>query len=255
MIKIDNLEFSYGDNFNLKINNLHIKNGERVSIIGPNGSGKTTLIKIISRLISDFSGNISIKGKNLKKYTNKELSKNLAVVPQEFNTIFNYDVESIISTARLPYSNRFSFFENYEDKKIIEKSLKYTDLENMKNKIFSNLSGGEKQRVMIARAFSQETDILLLDEFTSHLDPGHTDLLIKLVEKFSNTMNKTVVSIFHDINLASFFSNRIIVMKNGRIFKDGTPKEVITKDIIKEAYNFEGYIIDHPVKHVPQILF
>lgn len=255
MIKIDNLEFSYGDTFNLKIDSLHIKNGERVSIIGPNGSGKTTLIKIISRLISDFKGNITIKGKNLKKYSNKDLSKNLAVVPQEFNTIFNYDVESIISTARLPYSNRFSFFENYEDKRIIEKSLKYTDLENMKNKIFSNLSGGEKQRVMIARAFSQETDILLLDEFTSHLDPGHTDLLIKLVEDFSNTMNKTVISIFHDINLASFFSNRIIVMKNGRIFKDGTPKEVITKDIIKEAYNFEGYIIEHPVKHVPQILF
>jgi iron complex transport system ATP-binding protein len=255
MIRIENLEFSYDNNFNLKIKNLHIKNGEKVSIIGPNGSGKTTLIKIISRLISNFNGNIIIKGKDLKKYSNKELSKNLAVVPQEFNTIFNYDVESIISTARLPYSNRFSFFENFEDKKIIEKSLKYTDLENMKNKIFSNLSGGEKQRVMIARAFAQETDILLLDEFTSHLDPGHTNLLMRLVEEFSESMNKTVVSIFHDINLASFFSNRIIVMKNGRIFKDGTPKEIITNDVIKEAYNFEGFIIDHPVKHVPQILF
>jgi iron complex transport system ATP-binding protein len=255
MIKIENLEFTYGDNFNLKINNLHIKSGERVSIIGPNGSGKSTLIKIISKLISNYQGKISIKGKHLNKYTNKELSKNLAVVPQEFNTIFNYDVESIISTARLPYSNRFSFFENFEDKKIIEKSLKYTDLENMKNKIFSNLSGGEKQRVMIARAFAQETDILLLDEFTSHLDPGHTNLLMRLVEEFSESMNKTVVSIFHDINLASFFSNRIIVMKNGRIFKDGTPKEIITNDVIKEAYNFEGFIIDHPVKHVPQILF
>jgi iron complex transport system ATP-binding protein len=108
---------------------------------------------------------------------------------------------------------------------------------------------------MIARAFAQETDILLLDEFTSHLDPGHTNLLMRLVEEFSESMNKTVVSIFHDINLASFFSNRIIVMKNGRIFKDGTPKEIITNDVIKEAYNFEGFIIDHPVKHVPQILF
>jgi iron complex transport system ATP-binding protein len=101
MIRIKNLEFSYGDNFNLKIGDLHIKNGERVSIIGPNGSGKTTLIKIISRLISDFKGNISIKGKDLRKFSNKELSKNLAVVPQEFNTIFNYDVESIISTKEL----------------------------------------------------------------------------------------------------------------------------------------------------------
>lgn len=255
MIKIENLEFSYEDNFNLIIDNLHIKKGERVSIIGPNGSGKTTLIKIMSKLIPNFNGNISIKGKDLRTYSHKELSKKLAVVPQEFNTIFNYDVESIISTARLPYSKRFSFFENYEDKKIIEKSLKYTDLENMKNKIFSNLSGGEKQRVMIARAFAQETDILFLDEFTSHLDPGHTNFLMKLVQDFSESMNKTVVSIFHDINLASFFSNRIIIMKNGRIFKDGIPKEVITKNTIKEVYNFDGYIIDHPIKHVPQILF
>ncbi|SDC04465.1 ABC transporter ATP-binding protein [Geotoga petraea] len=255
MIKIENLEFTYGDNFNLKINNLLIKSGERVSIIGPNGSGKSTLIKIISKLISNYQGKISIKGKYLNKYTNKELSRYLAVVPQEFNTIFNYDVESIISTARLPYSKRFSFFENYEDRNIIEKSLQYADLENMKNKIFSNLSGGEKQRVMIARAFAQEADILLLDEFTSHLDPGHTDLLMKLVEEFSDSMNKTVISIFHDINLASIFSKRIIVMKNGRVFKDGSPKEVITKGVIKEAYDFEGHIIDHPVKHVPQILF
>jgi len=255
MIKINNLEFTYGDNFNLKIENLHIKNGERVSIIGPNGSGKTTLIKIISKLITNYDGDILIKNKNIKKYANKDLSKVLAVVPQEFSTIFSYDVESIISTSRLPYSKRFSFFENIEDKNIIEKSLKYTDLENMKNKVFSNLSGGEKQRVMIARAFAQETDVLLLDEFTSHLDPGHTNQLMKLVEDFSDSKNKTVISIFHDINLASFFSNRIIVMKNGRIFKDGTPNEVITKDIIKQAYDFEGYIIEHPVKHVPQILY
>lgn len=255
MIKINNLEFTYGDNFNLKIENLHIKNGERVSIIGPNGSGKTTLIKIISKLITNYYGDILIKNKNIKKYANKDLSKVLAVVPQEFSTIFSYDVESIISTSRLPYSKRFSFFENIEDKNIIEKSLKYTDLENMKNKVFSNLSGGEKQRVMIARAFAQETDVLLLDEFTSHLDPGHTNQLMKLVEDFSDSKNKTVISIFHDINLASFFSNRIIVMKNGRIFKDGTPNEVITKDIIKQAYDFEGYIIEHPVKHVPQILY
>jgi len=255
MIKINNLEFTYGDSFNLKINKLHIKNGERLSIIGPNGSGKTTLIKIISRLINDYNGDIIIKNKNIKSFSNKELSKNLAVVPQEFNTIFSYDVESIVSTSRLPYSKKFSLFESHDDKNIIDKSLEYTDLKNMKDKIFSNLSGGEKQRVMIARAFAQETDILLLDEFTSHLDPGHTDLLMKLVEKFSNSMNKTVISIFHDINLASFFSNRIIVMKGGRIFKDGSPKEVITKETIKEAYDFDGYIIDHPVKHVPQILF
>ncbi|MGM0640019.1 MAG: ABC transporter ATP-binding protein [Thermotogota bacterium] len=255
MIKINNLVFSYGDTFTLNIENLKIKSGERISIIGPNGSGKTTLIKIISRLINDYQGDIFIKNKNIKRFSNKELSRNLAVVPQEFNTIFSYDVESIVSTSRLPYAKKFSLFENNIDKNIIDKSLKYTDLKNMKNKTFSNLSGGEKQRVMIARAFAQETDILLLDEFTSHLDPGHTDLLIKLVEKFSDSLNKTVISIFHDINLASFFSNRILVMKDGKIFKDGAPKEVITKEIIKEAYDFEGYIIDHPVKHVPQILF
>ncbi|BBE31066.1 ABC transporter [Tepiditoga spiralis] len=254
MIKINNLNFSYGNGFNLNIEKLNIKAGEFVSIIGPNGSGKSTLLKILSGILKNFNGEILIKNKNIKNFNYKELAKTISIVPQEFNTIFKYDVESIISTSRVPYSKTFSFFETMEDKKIIEEAMKKTDTIKYKNKFFSNLSGGEKQRVMIARALAQKTKILFLDEFTSHLDPGHAQSLMNIVKE--NTQNgHTVVAVFHDINLASIYSKRLIIMLKGNVVCDGSPIDVITQENIKDIYNLDGSIIKHPKYNVPQIVF
>ncbi|MDN5342393.1 ABC transporter ATP-binding protein [Oceanotoga sp. DSM 15011] len=256
MIQINNIKFNYGNGFNLDIKNLHIKNGEIVSIIGPNGAGKSTLIKLISKILPLKYGNIFIDSKNLKSLNLKELSKLIAVVPQEFNTIFDYSVKSIVETSRLPYSKKFDFFtENKEDENIISNSMKKTDTYKFKEKSFSNLSGGEKQRVMVARAFAQKSKILLLDEFSSHLDPGHTQYLLNIIKNLSQKENLTILSVFHDINLASLYSNRILIMKDGKIIKDGTPNEVITKKIIEDIYNFKAEIIIHPKYKIPQVIF
>lgn len=255
MIEIKDLYFSYGENFELNISNLVINPSEIVSIIGPNGAGKSTLIKIFSGLIKNYKGSVTLDKKEIKKYSHKKLAQKISIVPQEFNTIYDYDVESILSTARLPFSNFFSFTETLEDKRIINNVLQQTDLNNYKYKKFSKLSGGEKQRVLIARAFAQLTNTLLLDEFSSHLDPGHTQELLNLVKNISLEKDKTVISIFHDINMASLYSNRIIIINNGKITHDGSPRDVITKSIIKNTYNLDAEVIYHPLKNCPQIIF
>ncbi|PNR95721.1 ABC transporter ATP-binding protein [Petrotoga sp. 9PWA.NaAc.5.4] len=255
MISVKGLKFSYGNNFKLNIENLKIEKGDIISIIGPNGSGKSTLIKIFSGILRNYSGDVYIDNEDLKSYNYRELSKKIAVVPQEFNTLFDYDIESIISTARIPYSKRISFFESIEDRKIIEEVINLVGLKNLKNKPFLLLSGGEKQKVMIARAFAQKTPVLLLDEFSSHLDPGYTQNLLKLVRAMVRKENKTVLAVFHDVNNAALFSDKIIVMNEGNIKYVGTPKDIFKESIMKEIFDIEVYIINHPLKNIPQILF
>lgn len=255
MISVKGLKFSYGNNFKLNIENLNIEKGDVVSIIGPNGSGKSTLIKIFSGILRNYSGDVYIDNEDLKSYNYRELSKKVAVVPQEFNTLFDYDIESIISTARIPYSKRISFFESMEDRKIIEEVINLVGLKNLKNKPFLLLSGGEKQKVMIARAFAQKTPVLLLDEFSSHLDPGYTQNLLKLVRTMVRKENKTVLAVFHDVNNAALFSDKIIVMNEGNIKYVGTPKDIFKESIMKEIFDIEVYVINHPLKNIPQIVF
>jgi len=255
MISFNNVRFTYGNGFFLKIDDLKIKKGDIVSIIGPNGAGKSTVIKILSGILRNYNGEIMLNSIELKHYSYKDLSKKVAVVPQEFNTSFDYDLESIVSTSRIPFSKRISFFESEQDKKIIDDALQIVGLINYKNKPFSSISGGEKQKVMIARAIAQQTPILLLDEFSSHLDPGYTQSLLKLVKEMAIKEKKTVLAVFHDVNNAALFSDKIIVMKDGSVRYSGTPAEVFNETIMKEIFDMDAYIIKHPIKKVPQILF
>jgi len=255
MITFNNVRFTYGNGFFLKIDDLKIIKGDIISIIGPNGAGKSTLIKILSGILRNYKGEIILNHSELKNYSYKELSKKVAVVPQEFNTSFDYDLESIVSTSRIPFSNRISFFESEQDKRIIDEALQTVGLTNYKNKPFSSMSGGEKQKVMIARAIAQQTPILLLDEFSSHLDPGYTQSLLKLVKEMVTKEKKTVLAVFHDVNNAALFSDKIIVMKNGSVKYSGTPAEVLNESVMNEIFEMDAYIIKHPIKKVPQILF
>lgn len=255
MITFNNVRFTYGNDFFLKIDDLKIIKGDIISIIGPNGAGKSTLIKILSGILRNYKGEIILNHSELKNYSYKELSKKVAVVPQEFNTSFDYDLESIVSTSRIPFSKRISFFESEQDRRIIEEALQAVGLTNYKNKPFSSMSGGEKQKVMIARAIAQQTPILLLDEFSSHLDPGYTQNLLKLVKEMVTKEKKTVLAVFHDVNNAALFSDKIIVMKNGSVKYSGTPAEVLNESVMDEIFEMDAYIIKHPIKKVPQILF
>jgi iron complex transport system ATP-binding protein len=255
MIKIDQLLFSYESGFTLDIKQLEIKDGEFVSIIGPNGSGKSTFVKLLSGVIRSYRGSIVFDKVNIRDLTIKKIAQKVSVVPQEFSTVYEYNVDSIVSSSRIPFAGKFSFSESYDDKKAIEDAMKKTDTLRYKNEVFGNLSGGEKQRVMIARAVAQNTDILILDEFVSHLDPGHAQELLKLVKKSNKDDGKTIISVFHDINTASLYSDRIIVFNKGDIFSDGTPYQVITEKMLNEIYALDATIIKHPLYNKPQVIY
>lgn len=251
MIEIKNLKFSYNEYFKLYIDELYVEKGEFVSIIGPNGSGKTTVLKLLTLIEKKESGEIIINGKEIEKYSKKELFKEISVVPQEFYTSFDFTVESVISSGRIPYETLFS----RRDYEYLDMIMKKTDTFKFKDRIYNSLSGGEKQRVMLTRALAQDTNILLLDEFVSQIDPGYTQQLTRMVKNESIEKNKSVLSVFHDINLASLYSDRIYIFKDGEVKYSGKPEKVITKKKMKEVYDIDCIITKHPKKNKPQVIF
>ncbi|MBM7559992.1 ABC transporter ATP-binding protein [Marinitoga litoralis] len=250
LLEIKNLMFSYNNHFSLEIEYLYLEKGEFVSIIGPNGSGKTTILKLLTLLEKKKNGEIILADKKIEEYSKKELFKKISVVPQEFFTSFDFTVESIISTGRIPHETLFS-----EDKSIIIETMKKTDTFRFKDRIYNTLSGGEKQRTMLTRALVQDTNIILLDEFVSQIDPGYTQQLVRIVKNESILKNKSIISVFHDINLASLYSDRIYIFKDGIIKYHGKPEEIITTDIMKEIFDIDCIITNHPTKNKPQVIF
>ncbi|KAF2955858.1 ABC transporter ATP-binding protein [Marinitoga sp. 38H-ov] len=251
IIEIKNLNFSYGNNFKLYIDELYVEKGEFVSIIGPNGSGKTTVLKLLTLIEKKDNGEIIINGKNIENYSKKELFKEISVVPQEFFTSFDFTAEDIISSGRIPHETFFS----KSDINIIDETMKKTNTLIFKSRIYNTLSGGEKQRVMLTRSLVQDTNVILLDEFVSQIDPGYTQQLIRIVKNESIEKHKSIISIFHDINLASLYSDRIYIFKDGIIKYSGKPENVITKNIMKEIFDIDCIITYHPTKNKPQVIF
>lgn len=249
-LKVNNLNFSIDKKEILKNISFDVPKGSFIGIIGPNGSGKSTLLKNIYRLYKPCSGEILLDNKNLFKMKNKDCAKKIAVLAQESNSQFDFTIEQVVKMGRYPYK---SMFEEYskEDLKIVYDMLKKVGLENLKDKSFSNLSGGEKQRVLIARALVQNTDFLILDEPTNHLDIGYQIQLMDLIK----SLNITTLSAIHDMNLASMYCDYLIVMKHGRIITCGTVKEVITKEMLKEVFGVNTYIGVNPINNKLQVSF
>ncbi|MFP4461069.1 MAG: ABC transporter ATP-binding protein [Thermotogota bacterium] len=255
MIKIHNLTFSYDAKTQpvLKDITLDIKEGEFFGIIGPNGAGKTTLFKLLMGFLSPLKGKVEILGVPIKKLKRKDIAKKISAVMQEFYPAYDFSVEEIVHMGRTPYLNMFSD-ESKEDCMMVKKAMKEAELEGFEEKLFNHLSGGEKQRVLIAKCFAQNTPIILLDEFVAHLDIGHVQQLIKRVYKKNKEDGITVVGIFHDINIASLYCDRIAVLNDSYLETVGTPSEVINNRLLESVYHADSYIIQHQDDFKPQIL-
>lgn len=249
-VQVKNLRFSIDKKEILKDISFDIQKGSFVGVIGPNGSGKSTLLKNIYRLYKPSSGSILLDNEELDKMRDKDCAKEIAVLAQESNTHFDFTVEQIVKMGRYPYK---SVFQNYskDDLQMVKNMLQKVGLESYSKRSFSKLSGGEKQRTLIARALVQNTNFLILDEPTNHLDIGHQIQLMDLVK----SLNITTLSAIHDMNLASMYCDYLIVMKDGKIKNFGAVEEVINSEMLKDVFGVNAYVGVNPINKKLQVSF
>lgn len=233
-IQTDKLAFAYKDKAVLDGVSLSVKKGEMLGVLGPNGSGKTTLLKILSGVLIG-EGEVNIKGEPVRRYGRRKLSRLCAVVPQENHVSFPYTVAEIVLMARASHHNPLAF-EGVADRKIARQSMQLTGTLPLAERYLHELSGGEKQRVVIARALAQEPEILLLDEPSAFLDLKHQVQVLELLRRLNRERGITIVAALHDLNLAALFFPRLMMLRDGKIYRDGAPGEVLTEKTIEEVY-------------------
>ena len=246
-ISIENTTFSYGLSEENLLDgiNLNIEKGKFIGILGPNGCGKSTLLKVILKYLNPKEGIIKIENKELKEYTQSELAEILSFVPQKSSLTMPLTVEDVVYMGRVPYmKNKWTGFDR-EDREKVEKIMQMLKIDKFKNRVIFSLSGGEFQRVLLARALAQNTNIMLLDEPTSALDMNYALEIMKLTSYFVKNESLTAVMVLHDLNLASMYCDSIILLKNGKIAYEGTPKELFRPEILEEIYGFNCEVIEN----------
>ncbi|MBW2599658.1 MAG: ABC transporter ATP-binding protein, partial [Deltaproteobacteria bacterium] len=235
IVKAENIQFRYDGDWILKNLSFETCEGEFLGIIGPNGSGKTTLLKIIDGILMSKKGSVLINEINIGKIKRYDIAKIIAVVPQDSPVIFPFTVQEIVLMGRAPHLGRLRF-EGQTDFEIVREAMEMVDILPFAARSINELSGGERQRVLIARALTQQPQIILLDESTAFLDIKHQIAFFDLIKSLSKEESLTVIAVTHDINLASLFCDRIMLLNEGVIHCIGTPEEVITESNIKEVY-------------------
>lgn len=242
MITLQNISFSYVKGLNiLKEISLSVGVGEFVGILGPNGSGKTTLLKIIVGAIQPDEGKVFLEEKPIAHIKKKDLARTTAVVAQENPMPFPFSAMEIVLMGRAPYFKLFGF-ETPRDIEIARQAMTATDTIAFAERNIQELSGGERQRVIVARALAQEPKLILMDEPTAFLDIKHQTEIYRLIKEKNVKEGLTVVTVLHDINLASVFCDRIVFLKNGRIAADGKVRDVVTFSKVKEVFDTEVYV-------------
>lgn len=237
-LKTHNISFAYKEKTVLKNINLSFNGNNLVSIIGPNGAGKSTLLYLLQGILNPISGEIFLNNKSLVNWTRQDLAKEITLVSQFNNLVFPFSVMEVVLMGRHPYQGIFGF-DNKDDIEIAVQTLKITDSYMFKDRYFNELSGGERQRILIARALAQATPIMLFDEPTSSLDLKYQKFIYELLKKLVREERKNIIVVSHDINLSSSFSDRIVLLKDGVVFKDGEPQEILKEEILKEIYETE----------------
>lgn len=248
-IAIQNLSYEISSREILRDIALQVEKNQFVGLIGPNGSGKTTLLKHIYRAIPPNKNTVYINGKEIESFSYKETAQQVTVMRQENASDFDYTILEMVLMGRSPHRKIFER-DTQEDYKIAENALRYMGMEHMAERSFTTLSGGEKQRVLIARSLAQEADILVLDEPTNHLDVHYQWLLMEVIAG----LGKTVLSVFHELNLACNFCDYLYVLKDGKIVRQGKPEQICTSEMLAEVFQVNAQII-HLENGKPYIVY
>ena len=241
-MKLETKKITYSIDGKLIIDGIDIsvKEGEFVGIVGPNGCGKSTLLKNIYKVFTPDSGAAFIDGEDLAKLSNKKTAKKMSVMQQENIVDFDMTVYDMVMLGRFAHQKLFSGSSD-EDRKVVKEYIKEVGLEGYENRHFLSLSGGEKQRTLLARALSQKTPLILLDEPTNHLDIGYQYQIMNILKR----QNLTLLCCVHDLNIAATYCDRLILMKKKEVFDIGTPKEMLTRENIKALFDIDTTIIEN----------
>lgn len=230
---------------------LSVSGGEVVGVLGPNGSGKTTLLRAMAGALRPTSGAVTLDGQDIRRMGAKAVARRVAVVPQSGYTPFSFGVKDIVLMGRWPHLRRFGG-ETRRDVEVAARAMEATNVGHLAARPITEVSYGERQRVMVARALAQEPQALLLDEPTSHLDPKHQVEIMDLVWGLSRKEGLGVVAVLHDVNLAAQYCDRIVMLKDGYLVASGTPGEVVTPQVIQDVYGVRSCVGPHPVSGRPQ---
>ena len=237
-IEAKDIELSYGTDKILKGVSVAAGHREFVGLIGPNGSGKSTLLKCIYRTLKQEAGCVMLDGTDISRMSYKQSAKKLAVLAQHNYYNFEFTVQEVVLMGRSPHKKALER-DTAADYEIVQNCLEKVGMAEFSKRNFSTLSGGEQQRVILARALAQQTPCLVLDEPTNHLDITHQLQLLKIVKE----LDCTVISAIHDLNIAAMFCDRIYVLQKGKIMASGTPKEVFTPQLLREIYQVDAEVV------------
>lgn len=253
MITVKQLAFSYGNAFHLRDISFEVPNGDFLGIIGPNGSGKSTLLKLLSKVTAATGGVIEIDGKNLNEIPLRILAQRMAVVGSEAQFAFPFPVEDVVMMGRIPFLGRFNP-PSQRDRMKVEEAMEKTEARQFRDRFVHELSSGERQRVMLARALAQEPQILLLDEPTAHLDLHYEIEIFKTLKSLNETEKLTIIAVSHNLNLIAEFCKRILILQGGESRKLGTPREVLTAELLEDVFRIQCRIDTNPFSQSPTIV-
>ncbi len=252
-LDVNDLTLAYGKTIVVDAMSFSVNTGEMLGLIGPNGSGKSTLIKAISHVITPRSGRITLDSKDISAISRSELARLLAVVPQTPILPSSFSAFEIVLMGRNPHLGLLTY-ESESDMEITYRAMERTATLPFAERRVGELSGGEIQRIVIARALAQQTDVILLDEPTANLDINHQLEILDLIKSLCTQNHLTVIITVHDLNLAAQYCDRLVLIKEGYVHAQGTPEEVISTDNIREVYGTDNCVYTHPVNGRPTVL-
>jgi iron complex transport system ATP-binding protein len=235
---------------------VDIQRGEYVALLGPNGAGKSTLLRLLAGVLAPRGGEIDLDGLPLRDYPRRTLARRIAVLPQRLQLAFDTEVEDLVALGRTPHRSRLGglWGSDGRERAAVEAALQATDTARFRRRTVQELSGGEQQRVALALALAQEADVLLLDEPTSHLDPYQSQAVLDLVGAVRRERDLTVVAVFHDLNLAALYAERIVLIDKGGLAADGPPAAVLRAEVLDRTFGPCLRFVVHPQHGVPQTL-
>ncbi|OGV54398.1 MAG: hypothetical protein A2X49_15860 [Lentisphaerae bacterium GWF2_52_8] len=234
----------YGKHIVIPELSISIPKGEIVSLIGANGSGKSTILKALARLLKTSGGTVYLDGEDIHRIDGRRLAKRLSILPQLHHAPEDLSVDDFVSYGRFPHNRAWTGF-TAKDREAIGQALELTCLKKLKHRRMATLSGGERQRAWIALNLAQEPQTMLLDEPTTFLDVRHQHETLELIQRMNKTLGLTIVMVLHDINHATRCSHRIIAIKDGEVFREGPPRELISSELLLEVFGIAAQIIEH----------